>query len=170
MQGTADQEASQRPKSEVDETAFGVIYGTITVLSVLIALHQPIDNPLRTAFILFGAVFAVALAKAYAEVCRQMLAKARSASVADMVGAWRHARTIMLAANPPAACMVLAALGLLSVETAFLGAQITAIGGLVFFGGHIGWRIKRTIPSVLAGAGVTALIGLLISSLKYLAH
>ncbi|MEL6837830.1 MAG: hypothetical protein AAFP85_00975 [Pseudomonadota bacterium] len=156
--------------NEVDNAAFGVIYGTITVLSLLMALHQPIESPLRTAMILFGAVLAVALAKAYAEVCEHMLASGRPATLSDLRSAWQHSRTVLLAANGPALCLVLAALNVLSVDGALLAAQVIAIAAMVYFGARIGWRVRGTRLSVIVGAGLTALIGLIISSMKYLAH
>ncbi|MEM9434671.1 MAG: hypothetical protein AAGA12_12185 [Pseudomonadota bacterium] len=154
----------------LDEAAFGIIYGTITVLSLLMALHQPIESPFRTALVLFAAVFAVAIAKAYAEVCQDMLASGRPARGVDFRSAWRHSRTVLLAANGPALCFVVAGFGLISVATEFLAAQLIAIGAMVFFGGRIGWNVRGTGFAVLIGAGVTALIGILISSMKYLAH
>lgn len=154
----------------VDTAAFGVIYGTITVLSLLMALHTPIEAPLGTAAVLFGSVLAVTLAKAYAEVCEHMLAERRAAHSADLVAAWRHSRPVLLAANAPAACFLIAGAGVWPADTAFVMAQITALASLVYFGGRIGWRIRTTVTSVLAGAGVTAFIGVVISSLKYLAH
>jgi len=156
--------------NKVDEAAFGVIYGTITVLSLLMATHQPIEDPLRTALVLFGAVLAVALAKAYAEICERMLAEARAANASDFASAWRHSRTVLLAANAPAACLLIAAMGVWSVDGGFVLAQVTAIGSLVYFGGRIGWRIRQSVLSMLAGAGVTATIGVVISATKYLAH
>lgn len=155
---------------KVDDAAFGVIYGTITVLSLLMAMHQPIESAFRTAVILFGAVIAVAMAKAYAEVCEKMLASGQPAGSADLRSAWAHSRTVLLAANGPALCFLLAGFGLISTNTAFIAAQVVALGAMVYFGGHIGWRVRGTRSAVLVGAAVTALIGLLISSMKYLAH
>ena len=154
----------------VDESAYGVIYGTITVLSLLMATHQPIQDPFRTALVLFAAVVAVALAKAYAEVCDRMLANERPATVEDIRSAWRHSRTVLLAANAPTASFLLAGLNLIPVETAFLAAQVAAIAGVVYFGGRIGWKVRKTALSTILGAGVTGTIGLLISLMKYLAH
>ena len=58
----------------IDEAACGVVYGSVTVMALLMALRPPVENPGPRALILFGSVFAVALAKAYAEICDRMLA------------------------------------------------------------------------------------------------
>lgn len=49
---------------KVDNAAFRVVYGAITVLSLLMAVYEPIEAPFRIAMVLFGTVLAVALAKA----------------------------------------------------------------------------------------------------------
>ena len=61
----------------IDEAAFGVVYGSITVMALLMAMTPPLEEPGRKALILFGSVFAVALAKAYAE--RSITASTRRA-------------------------------------------------------------------------------------------
>ena len=61
------------PTRKIDEAAFGVVYGSITVIALLMAMHRPVEAPGHQALILFGSVFAVAVAKAYAELCERML-------------------------------------------------------------------------------------------------
>ncbi len=51
-----------------DKAAFGVVYGSISVMAFLMTMHQPITNPDEQALILFGTVVVVAIAKVYAEV------------------------------------------------------------------------------------------------------
>lgn len=170
MEGEADKSVIRARAAEIDKSAFGVIYGTITVLSLLMALPTPVENSLRTAIVLFASVFAVALAKAYAEVCDEVLEKARPAALNDLKSAWIHSRTVLLAANMPAACFLLAFIGIISSDLAYSAAQITALATIVFFGGRIGWKIRNSVWSAIAGAGITAIIGLVISSMKFLAH
>ncbi|MFN3170771.1 MAG: hypothetical protein ACE37E_08775 [Hyphomicrobiales bacterium] len=156
--------------SAIDEAAFGVVYGSISVMAVLMALHPPVENTGRVGLVLVATVVAVALAKAFAELCQQMLATGQELSPADVKKSWRHSRTVLLAANAPAAAFFLAWLGLYSAQLALILAQVLALALLVYFGGQIGWRVRGTVGGVLAGAAVTGALGLLLSGLKLLAH
>lgn len=156
--------------SAVESSTFGAIYGTITVLSVLIAHAPPIADPFKLAVVLFGAVLAVALAEAFADICKLMMDTGQTAAWADFKLAWQHSSTVLLAASLPSVCMLLAVMNLLSNQAAYTAAHIAAIATLTVFGARIGWKAKRTIWSLLAGALTTALIGMLISSMKYFAH
>jgi hypothetical protein len=51
----------------LDKAAFGIIYGAIMVLSILLAQGNHPAPPLETAVIMFGSVLAITLAKAFAE-------------------------------------------------------------------------------------------------------
>lgn len=161
---------ASRAASAIDEAAFGVVYGSISVMAVLMALHPPVENTGRVGLVLLATVVTVALAKAFAELCEQMLATGQDLSLADVKKSWRHSRTVLLAANAPAATFFLAWLGLYSAQLALVLAQALALALLVYFGGHIGWRVRRTVGGVLAGAAVTGALGLLLSGLKLLAH
>ena len=56
-----------------DRAAFGIIYGAITVLSILIAAGHHPQPPFETAAVLFGSVLAITLAKAFAEMMAHAL-------------------------------------------------------------------------------------------------
>ncbi|MEO1550879.1 MAG: hypothetical protein AAFR93_10675 [Pseudomonadota bacterium] len=75
---------------QIDEAAFGVVYGSITVLALLMAMHLPIEDPGHQALILFLAVFAVAMAEAYAELCERVLRTVNAASWRDVRDVWQH--------------------------------------------------------------------------------
>lgn len=89
--------------SAIDEAAFGVVYGSISVMAVLMALHPPVENAGRVGLVLVATVVAVAFAKAFAELCEQMLRTGQELSLTDAVKTWHHSRTVLLAANAPAA-------------------------------------------------------------------
>lgn len=155
---------------QIDEAAFGVVYGSITVMALLIGLHAPIEDPGRQALLLFGSVFVVAVAKAYAEICERMLQSGNAATWADVSAVWSHSRTVLLAGNGPTLAFVLAALGLFSADTALVAAQILAIGLLSWFGGRIGLRVRGTILAMFLGAAVTGGLGLIVTTLKVVLH
>ena len=155
---------------KIDEAAFGVVYGSITVMALLMGVQPPIDDPGHKAILLFGSVFAVAVAKAYAEICERILQSGHAATWSDVRAVWHHSRTVLLAANGPTLAFLLAALGLLSAETALLIAQILAIGLLCWFGGRIGWRIQGRTTGMLLGAALTGGLGVLVTLLKSTFH
>lgn len=154
----------------IDDAAFGVIYGAITAMGVLAATDSPLVDPLATGLTLFTTVFAVALAKAYADLASQVLKSGAHLSGEAVRAVWSHSRTILLAANGPALAMLLGAFGLYSDAAAFRLAQICAIGVLLIYGFRIGWRIsQRLVPSVLSALGMGA-VGLALTALKHLFH
>ena len=159
-----------RRTAQIDATAFGVIYGTIMVLALVISAHPPVEAPGRFAVVLFASVFAVALAKAYAELCERMLETGQPARSEDFRDVWHHARTVLLAANGPALAFLLASAGLITGEAAQLAAQVVALAALGVYGARIGWRVRGTVLSAVLGAALTLGIGAGITTLKYLAH
>jgi VIT1/CCC1 family predicted Fe2+/Mn2+ transporter len=158
------------PTRLIDDAAFGVVYGSITVMALLMTMHPPIENPGRQALILFGSVFAVALAKAYAEICERMLKSGNAATWDDVRAVWQHSQTVLLAAKGLAVVFALAALSLIPSETAFVLALVLAITLLGWFGGRIGWRIKATPFSVIVCAALTGGLGFLVTLLKFTLH
>ena len=56
----------------IDKAAFGAAYGSIMVMTFLMAMHQPIEEPGRQTLARFGTVAAVAVAKACAEICKRV--------------------------------------------------------------------------------------------------
>ncbi|MEM9231795.1 MAG: hypothetical protein AAGB10_19545 [Pseudomonadota bacterium] len=155
---------------QIDEAAFGVVYGSITVMALLMVMHTPVEAPGRQALLLLGSVFAVAVAKAYAEICERMLKSGKAATWSDVRAVWSHSRTVLLAGNGPTLAFALSAAGLFDPDTALFFAQILAIGLLGWFGGRIGWRLRGSILSMVAGAALTGGLGLLITTLKVLIH
>jgi len=156
--------------AQIDSAAFGVMYGTITVIALLMAIHLPVEQPWGEAFAVLGSVFAVAIAKAFAEVCDKTLSAGKPADREMLRSAWHHGRTVLLAANIPALAFALAGLGLLPNDLAFSVARFAAFGILFFYGARIGWRLKGSILlASLSGAGIASL-GLGVSALKVLAR
>ena len=157
-------------RRHIDDAAFGFVYGSITVMAFLMAVHRPIEEPGRLALVLFGTVVAVAVAKAYAEICERTLQSGNAADWAAIRASWQHTQTVLLAANGPALALALSAAGLWDPEFAFALAQLFAIGALSYFGARIGWRVRRRIGSAIVGASVTGGLGLSISLLKHTMH
>lgn len=158
------------PRTTIDDAAFGVIYGSVTVMGVLAATNPDHLDPLRMAVTLFVTVLAVTLTKAYADLASTVL-KTRTAANRTLVrAAWEHSRTTLIAANGPTLAMLLCAAGLLGLESALILAQVLAIGLLVFYGGRIGWRLYNRVNPMILGGAFTGAIGLGLSFMKAALH
>ena len=156
--------------NQIDEAAFGVVYGSITVMALLMGMHAPVEDPGPKAVLLFGSVFVVAVAKAYAEICERMLQSGQAAGWSDVREVWGHSRTVLLAGNGPTLAFLLSAIGLYDPDTALIVAQVLAIALLTWFGGRIGWRVRGSVLSAVVGAGLTGGLGLSITLLKLAFH
>lgn len=160
---------NQRARN-IDDAAFGVIYGTITVMGVLAATDPARSDPFVTGLTLFVSVLVVALAKTYADLAAKALATGAGHSVASIRSAWAYSRTTLIAANGPALAMFLSAAGVYEPDIAMALAQVCAMGLLLFFGWRIGWRIaRRIVPSFISALGFGA-GGLALTALKYAVH
>ncbi len=154
----------------IDEAAFGVIYGAVTVMGVLAATNPDHLDPLRLAATLFVTVLAVTLTKAYADLAATVLKMETPASRTLVKASWDHSGTILIAANGPTLAMILAAVGIFSVGTGLIVAQVLAISLLVFYGARIGFRLYHRVGPALIGGGFMGAIGLGLSFLKNLLH
>mgnify|MGYP000550182300 CR=1 FL=1 len=74
----------------LDSAAFGIIYGSITVLSILMAAGSHPEAPLKTAAILFGSVLAITLAKAFAELMAHAIETGERITRHVWRAAWNH--------------------------------------------------------------------------------
>ncbi|WP_371054645.1 hypothetical protein [Rhodosalinus sp. K401] len=158
------------PWHDFDLAAFGLIYGTITSLSVLMAMSAHPEAPFRMAAALFGSVLAVTLAKAFAEVIAAELERCADAQKKAFTDAWRHSRPTLVAANVPTGLILASGTGLLPTPAAIGLAQGFGILLLLVLGGRVGWIARRKFRSVLLGALFTGGIGLALSAMKYLMH
>lgn len=146
------------------------IYGLITVLAVLqvLDLHPP--GAWQATFVLFGTTLAVALADAYAESIAVMLTTRRAITRADLQEIGREIRPIMAGAQPPTVLLLLAALGLWSVETAISLAEMMVFALLFGFGLRVGSLLHgHWFRQLLNGVALVALAGLVVG-IKVLFH
>ena len=154
----------------IDDAAFGVIYGAITVMGVLAATSPDHLDPTHMAITLFATVLAVTLTKAYADLASSVLKSQTPANRTQMQAAWAHSRTTLLAANGPTLALLLAAAEFYSTDIGLILAQIVAIALLVFYGARIGWRLKHRFGPMILGGVFTGAIGLCLAFLKAALH
>lgn len=161
---------AETARKSIDEAAFGVIYGSITVMGVLIATSPNEINPLLTTGMLFITVLAIAVTKAFADLAATVLTSERHASKSMIATSWEHSRTTLIAANGPTLAMLLSATGLYGPSMGLVLAQVLAIMLLLFYGARIGFRLTRRIVPAFLGAGFTGGMGLALSLLKNVLH
>jgi hypothetical protein len=154
----------------IDRSAFGLVYGAITVLSILMAMGDHPEAPYEAAAILFGSVLAVTLAKAFAELLAHALETGERVTRRGWRAAWRHSTPTLAVVNLPTLFFIMAGLGWITVETAVQLAQVVCIVVLMVVGARVGWVIdKRPLPA-FAGMLFAGGIGLALALLKYLIH
>jgi len=153
-----------------DAAAFGLIYGAITALSLLMALGAHPEHPFRMAAALFGSVLAITLAKAFAEVMATELSRAGDRQTIRFSQAWRHARPTLFAANVPTLLVAAAGFDLVRVDTAVALGQGFIVTLLLVVGGRVGWTARGTFRGLALGALFAGGIGVLLAAMKYALH
>lgn len=154
----------------VDSAAFGIIYGSITVLSILMAAGSHPEAPLKTAAILFGSVLAITLAKAFAELMAHAIETGERITRHVWRAAWHHSSATLAVANVPTLCFIAAAFGWLSSELAVLLSHLVCISLLLVLGARAGWVIDGRIGPAILGGFFAGGIGAALSLMKLLTH
>ncbi len=154
----------------IDNAAFGIIYGAIMVLSIMMAAGEHPEAPSKTAAILFGSVLAVTLAKAFAELMSHALATGNRLTRDAWRAAWDHSSPTLAMANLPTLLHIGAALGLLSAAGAAVLSQWVCIALLAVLSARVGWVIDgKIMPAVLGGLFAGG-IGAALALMKFLIH
>jgi len=155
----------------VHRASFGLIYGSILVLSLLMAMDEVRDGPFEAALVVFGSVLAVTLAKIFAEVLSHSMETGERILTRKAFGAaWSHSHSTLLVANVPTGFFVVSGLGWLSVETATGLAQLFCVFVLVVLGARVGWVINHSWWLPIAGALFAGSVGVGLAAMKYAIH
>lgn len=156
--------------ARIEHNAFGVIYGSVTVMALLMATGHENDTPIQTAVVLFGSIFAIVLAETFAKISSDAVQNRQSFGWAEIRHGWQHSRPTLLAANISTLLILASATGVYTYHTGVILAQISAISLLALYGYSIGWVIyRRPVPGLLHGA-FTSGIGLALALIKYILH
>ena len=148
------------------ERLAGLVYGTIVVLSVVVAGAKAFPHGMgHIAALVVVTTFVFWLAHVYAHSLGQSVGKGEHLSFAEVQRiAWREA-AIMAAAVPPVAVLLLGELGVLSPHVAVWGALVIGLVVLVAEGilfariEKLGLLATLVVVAVNVGLGLT-LIGL----------
>jgi hypothetical protein len=156
-------------RTTMGERLGGFIYGTIVVLAVIVAGARAYPHGAGHIAALVAATSAAFwLAHVYAHALGRSVATREHLSWAEVRDIARHEASILEAAIPPVAALVLGTLGVLSVRTSVwlafsLALLVLAVEGIVFA------RVERL--GVLGTIGVVAAnlgLGVLLVGLKIL--
>ncbi len=152
----------------LEREAFGLIYGAIIVLSLLMALSPEPVAPFKPAAVLFGSVLAMTLARALAALIAHSIETGeRMLRFPAMREAWRGSHPILFVAHLTTALFVASGLGWLSLGTAMLVSQLFCILILVIFGARVGWVISHGASLPVLGALFAGGLGSALALLKY---
>lgn len=159
-----------RSWQRLDNASFGIIYGAITALGILMAAGKRPAAPLETAAILFGSVLAISLAKSFAELMAHAIETGERITRHAWRTAWRHSSPTLVAANLPTLLLVAAALGWLSLDLSILLSHFVCIGLLIVLGARAGWVIDGKVTPAILGGLFAGGIGVALSLMKLLIH
>ena len=155
----------------LEKAAFGLIYGAIMVLSLLMALGDTPEAPFEPAMVLFGSVLAVVLAKAFSELLSHAMETGeRMLTAKAFRTAWQHSHPTLSVANVPTALFVAAGLGWISLSFATTVSQAFCIAILIVLGARVGWVINHSWWLPLGGALFAGGLGSALALLKYAIH
>lgn len=155
----------------LEKASFGLIYGAIMVLSVLMALEFQPNAPFRPAFILFGSVLAMTCARALAVLLAHAIETGeRVLTVTAIYAAWSGGQSMISVANVPTALFVAVGLGWLPATVAFLISQAFCVFLLMILGARVGWIVSRDRWHPVIGAVSVGSLGFALATLKYAIH
>jgi len=154
----------------MDRAAFGVIYGAILVLSILLGMEDKTEEPFRIVVVLFGSVLAIVLSKSFAEAIAYSIETGEPLDRHAFQKGWWHSRASLVTANLPAGLIGMGAVGILSVDLALGISQIYCIFLLTFFGARVGWVVDRRAMPAFLGALFSGGLGLFLGGMKYILH
>jgi len=155
----------------LEKAAFGLLYGAIMVLSLLMALGETPKAPFEPALVLFGSVLAMTLAKAFAELLSHAIETGeRLLTAKAFQAAWAHSHPTLMVANVPTVSFVAAGLGWLTMDAATTLSQAFCVGILALLGARVGWVISRGWWLSIGGALFAGGLGSALAFMKYAIH
>ena len=173
MAGTSeDGETTRTGRPVIGERLAGFVYGTIVVLAVLVAGARAFpDDAGRIAVMIVVTSFLLWVAHVYAHALAHSVAHDERVSLAELRLIARREGSIVEAAAPPLAALLLGAFDAVSTNTALwlafgVGLVVLAAQGIVFA------RVERLRwPATLLVVGANVSLGLVLVAAKvFLTH
>ena len=170
MRQRHDAQNAARTRASEKSAISEVVYGTITILAVILALEEYASGPWQVAFTIVGTTYALAFARAYADLIAETLHRGRRLGRYDLLLIWREARPVMVYSQLPTLVFVLSALGLLPLGLSFMIAETVGVLVLFFAGYLVGRRVGASRLRSLLSSLAIASVGGLVILLKVLTH
>jgi len=156
--------------ARLDRSAFGIVYGAITVLAILLAAGAHPGPPFEMAAVLFGSVLSITLAKAFAELLAHALDTGERITRFAWGKAWRHSSPTLAVANLPALLFCAAGLDWIGPDRALVLSQGLCVALLALLGARVGWVLDGKAGPAILGAVFAGGVGLALAILKYVIH
>lgn len=155
----------------IEKVAFGLIYGAIVVLSLLMALDHQAESPFNMAIVLFGSVLAITLAKMFAELLSHAIETGeRILTPQAFRTAWRNVHPTLSVANLPAVLFLAAGMNWVPVHIVVIVSQVFCILILLVLGARVGWVISHGPWLSIGGAICAGGVGFALAAMKYALH
>lgn len=147
-----------------------VLYGTIVGLALVLALHKDAHRPGETAAFILSTAVAIGLAEVFSEAISQEARTRTRIRRSDLGPLARNAGPVVLGAGFPALYFFLAALGVMTGQTAFTLAKWTGLG-LVCAYAFLAARLSGArFGHATRHAATAAVVGLALIEVKALLH
>ena len=147
-----------------------VVYGSIVGLALVVALEAHPGTPTQTVAAVVATAIAMALAEAFSEFIGIETRERRHVAGRELPGLATDAAAVAVGAGFPAVFFLLAALGLIELDTAFTIAKWSGLGLCAAYG----WCAARLNGAphhkALLHGGAVALIGAAVIAVKALVH
>ena len=146
------------------------MYGTILVSSVIVGLAQTGLGAGQMMATVAVTALVFALAHAWSTALARSAEDREALSASHLLDGLRHEWPMVEAVAPALASLVLAALGIYSVETGLWAAIIANTVLLFVWGAMLRHRVAGSPIEFLAAGATTAMLGLALVALKVLVH
>jgi hemolysin III len=146
------------------------IYGTLTVMAVIVAMEDHAPSALSAAAQLFGATLALAVAEAYAEIIADTLNKRRKLSAEEGREILGKVSPVLFGAQVPTLVFLMSDGGLFSVETAIQISKVLVLVLLFVYGLRVAQVLhKNHLIQILSGLIIMS-AGFVVVLIKHLFH
>ena len=147
-----------------------VVYGSIIGMALVVTLDSHPPTASVMALWLLGTAVAVGLAEVYSEVVGAETSTRKPVRRSQLHPMLEDALAVGFGVSFPAVFFLLAALGVLSIETAFSIAKWSGLGLIGFYGYWAARFSGATRGGALVKAAMVALVGVGLIALKAVVH
>ncbi|MTI47147.1 hypothetical protein [Sporosalibacterium faouarense] len=146
------------------------LYGTLIVMSLIVALDKQQKTPGQVIVSLLTTVLAFAIAHFYSEMIADRIVSKEKLTIKKLKNLFYEIAPIGIGSHIPTIIFFFALFGFISIEKAFLFAKVAGLGALFLYGFLVGkYSNKSKYNSFFIGA-INMLIGAIVVVIKALVH